>query len=306
MSKHTAPRHEPSTIPREDPPRVAAMAELAVVAPGVLTLVQDGGRPGYAAMGVGRSGAFDTGAYELGRRLLDNPEGAAALEVLLGGLTVRATAATRAVLTGGLVQATAGGRPVGYGEVFYLLPGERLELGHCTRGVRAYVSVAGGIDVPPILGSRATDTLSGIGPRPLSAGDVLPLGQASPPTRAAIAPLTPPGDGVVTLDALPGPRTDWLADPDLPGEWTVAPDSNRVGVRLVGDTWRRAQDGELPSEGVVRGSIQLPPDGRPVIFGPDHPTTGGYPVVAVVTSASCDRLAQLRPGQRVRFQRVAK
>jgi len=282
------------------------MAELVVVAPGPLTLVQDGGRPGYAAMGVSRSGAFDVGAYELGRRLLDNPEGAAALEVLLGGVIVVATAATRAVLTGGLVQATAGGRAVGYGEVFYLLPGERLELRHCTRGVRAYVSVAGGIDVPPVLGSRATDTLAGIGPRPLTVGDVLPLGKAPPPTRTAIAPLTPPSDGVVTLDALSGPRTDWLADSDLQGEWTVAPDSNRVGVRLMGHSWRRARDGELPSEGLVRGSVQLPPDGRPVIFGPDHPTTGGYPVVSVLTGAACDRLAQLRPGQRVRFRRVAK
>ncbi len=282
------------------------MAELVVVAPGPLTLVQDGGRPGYAAMGVGPSGAFDTGAYELGRRLLDNPVGAAALEVLLGGLSLRATAATRAVITGGLVQANVAGQPVGYGEPFYLLPGEQLTLGHCTRGIRAYVSVGGGIDVPPVLGSRATDTLSGLGPRPLAVADVLPLGQATPWIGAAVAPLTPPPVGVVTLDALPGPRTDWLADPDLGGEWTVAPDSNRVGVRLAGHTWERARDGELPSEGVVRGAIQLPPDGRPVIFGPDHPTTGGYPVVGVLTDASCDQLAQLRPGQRVRFRTITK
>jgi biotin-dependent carboxylase-like uncharacterized protein len=282
------------------------MAELVVVAPGPLTLVQDAGRPGYAAMGVGRSGAFDTGAYELGRRLVGNAVGAAALEVLLGGLTVRATAATRAVITGGLVQATVDGRPVGYGEPFYLLPGEQLRLGHCTRGIRAYVSVAGGLDVPPVLGSRATDTLSGIGPRPLAAGDVIPLGEAAPPPRADVAPLTPPADGLVTLDALPGPRTDWLVIPNLDGDWTVAPDSNRVGIRLAGHQWSRAKNSEIPSEGVVRGSIQLPPDGRPVIFGPDHPTTGGYPVVGVLTDASCDRLAQLRPGQRLRFRTVTK
>ena len=282
------------------------MAELVVVAPGPLTLVQDGGRPGFAAMGVSRSGAFDVGAYELGRRLLDNPPGAAALEVLLGRLTVRATAATWAVITGALVQATIAGRPVGYGEPFYQLAGEQLLLGQCTRGLRAYVSVGGGIDVPPVLGSRATDTLSGIGPRPVAAGDVLPLGEATPPTRAVVAALTPPAEGTVTLDVLPGPRTDWLADPDLDGEWTVAPDSNRVGVRLAGHTWPRARTGELPSEGVVRGAIQLPPGGRPVIFGPDHPTTGGYAVVGVLTDASCDLLAQLRPGQRARFRTVTK
>ena len=282
------------------------MAELLVLAPGPLTLIQEGGRPGYAAMGVSRSGAFDTGAYELGGRLLDNPPGAAALEVLLGRLTVQATAATWAVITGALVKATVAGRPVGYGEPFYLLPGEQLALGMSTRGIRAYVSVAGGIDVPPVLGSRARDTLSGLGPRPLAAGDVLPLGEAAPPTRAVVAPLTPPAEGTVTLEVMPGPRTDWLADPALDGEWTVAPDSNRVGVRLTGQTWPRARTGELPSEGVVRGAIQLPPDGRPVIFGPDHPTTGGYPVVGVLSDASCDLLAQLRPGQRVRFRAVAK
>ena len=293
-----------NVAPSAGTPRVCPMAELVVVRPGPLTLVQDTGRPGYAAMGVGRSGAFDVGAYELGRRLLDNPPGTAALEVLLGGLTVRATAATRAVITGGLVQATAGGRPVGYGEPFYLMPGDELALGHCSRGIRAYVSFAGGIDVPLVLGSRSTDTLSGIGPRPLAGGDVLPLGPAAPPARMPVAPLTPPADGVVTLDALPGPRTDWLADPRLSGEWTVGPDSNRVGVRLTGRFWERAITDEVPSEGVVTGAVQLPPDGRPVIFGPDHPTTGGYPVVGVLTDASCDLLAQLRPGQRVRFRPV--
>jgi biotin-dependent carboxylase-like uncharacterized protein len=282
------------------------MAELVVVTPGPLTLVQDGGRPGYAAMGVSRSGAFDTGAYELGRRLLDNSQGAAALEVLLGGLTVRATSATRAVITGALVLATAADRAVGYGEPFYLLPGDLLTLGHSTRGIRAYVSFAGGVDVPPVLGSRATDTLSGIGPRPVVAGDILQLGSAAPPSRVAVAPLTPPADGIVTLDALPGPRTDWLADPGLDGDWTVAQDSNRVGVRLTGHEWSRVHHGEIPSEGVVRGAVQLPSDGRPVIFGPDHPTTGGYPVVAVLTDASSDLVAQLRPGQRVRFRTLGK
>jgi len=278
------------------------VAELVVVAPGPLTLVQDAGRPGYASMGVGRSGAFDAGAFELGRRLLGNAVGTAALEVLLGGLTLLATGPARAVVTGGLIQAYAGDHPVGYAEPCYLLPGETLRLGHCTRGIRAYVSVAGGIDVAPTLGSRSTDTLSGLGPRPLAAGDVLAVGEAGPPSRADAAPITPPADGVVTLEALPGPRTDWLDDPRLTGEWTVAPDSNRVGVRLTGHLWKRADLRELPSEGVVTGSIQLPPDGRPVIFGPDHPTTGGYPVVGVLSDASCNLLAQLRPGQRVRFR----
>lgn len=273
------------------------MAELIVVAPGPSTTVQDGGRPGYAAIGVSESGAFDRGAYEAGRRLLGNPVGGAALEVVLGGLTVRATARTRVVVTGALARVAIGERAVGYGEPFDLRPGDDLRVGFCSRGIRVYVSVAGGIEVAPVLGSRSTDTLSGLGPAPLRAGDVLPVGTSTGLETAVV--LAPPAHGAVTLDVLPGPRTDWLADPDLAGEWTVSPDSNRVGVRLAGPAVGLTRTGELPSEGVVRGAVQVPPGGQPVIFGPDHPTTGGYPVVGVLTDASCDLLAQLRPGQHV-------
>jgi biotin-dependent carboxylase-like uncharacterized protein len=280
------------------------VAELIVVAPGPSTTVQDGGRPGYAAMGVSESGAFDRGAYEAGRRLLGNSAGAAALEVVLGGLTVRATAATSGVVTGGFAPVTIGDRTLGYAEVFELEPGEELRVGYCTRGIRIYVSFEGGIDVPTVLGSRSTDTLSGLGSAALRADNALPLGEATPsdPAQSAI-PVSPTG-GTVTLDVLRGPRTDWLIDPDLAGEWTVSPASNRVGVRLSGPVVGLNRMGELPSEGVVRGAIQVPPGGQPVIFGPDHPTTGGYPVVGVLTDASCDALAQLRPGQRVRLRPV--
>jgi biotin-dependent carboxylase-like uncharacterized protein len=280
------------------PPR----RQLVVLAPGVLTTIQDGGRPGYASMGVSRSGAFDRGAYELGRRLLGNPAGAAALEVVLGGLKVSAAAAVWAVVTGGMVAATAGGREVRHGEPFLIEAGEQLVLKHCSDGIRVYVSVAGGIDVPPVLGSRSTDTLSGLGPAPLRAGDVLPIAESTGLQAAQVASVPPPSSGLVTLDVLPGPRTDWLIDPELAGEWTVSPASNRVGVRLSGSVLGLHRAGELPSEGVVRGAIQVPPGGQPVIFGPDHPTTGGYPVVGVLTDASCDAVAQLRPGQQVRLR----
>lgn len=281
------------------------MAELIVVASGVLTTIQDAGRPGYASMGVSRSGAFDVGAYELGNRLVGNAPGAASLEVLLGGITLRVTAATRMAVTGGLAQGRAGDRAVGYGEPFTLLPDEKLVLGRCTQGIRLYVSVAGGIVVPPVLGSRASDSLSGLGPSPLAVGDVLPLGATPTRTAAVAAPLTPPTAGEVDLDVLPGPRANHLDGAELTGPWTVAPDSNRVGVRLSGRPLAGG-GGSLPSQGLVRGAIQLPPSGLPVIFGPDHPTTGGYPVIGVLTASSFDRLAQLRPGQRVRFRTIAK
>ncbi|MGV8848468.1 MAG: biotin-dependent carboxyltransferase family protein [Propionibacteriaceae bacterium] len=278
------------------------MAELIVVAPGALTTIQDSGRPGYAAMGVSPSGAFDRGAYEAGQRLLGNPDGVAALEVVLGGLRVTATSSTRAALTGALVAASVGGREVRHGELFVIEPGEELALKHSSAGIRAYVSFAGGIEVPRVLGSRSTDTLSGLGPAPVRAGDVLPLGASDGSQPAHVASLTLPTNAPVTLDVLPGPRSGWLTDPELAGEWTVSPASNRVGVRLSGPIVGLHRTGELPSEGVVRGAIQVPPGGQPVIFGPDHPTTGGYPVVGVLTDASCDELAQLRPGQRVRLR----
>ncbi len=279
------------------------MAEIVVVAPGALTTIQDRGRPGYASMGVSESGAFDRSAYEAGRLLLGSLTGAAALEVVLGGLRLRATGPTRSVLTGGQVAATVGGREVRLGEPFDIDQGEELALRHCSAGIRVYVSFAGGIDVPPALGSRSTDLLSGLGPAPLRAGDLLPLGTGSQGAEVAEAPsLIEPTNDTVTLEVLPGPRTDWLVDPDLAGEWTVSPDSNRVGVRLAGPAVALNRTDQLSSEGVVRGAIQIPPGGLPVIFGPDHPTTGGYPVVGVLTDLSSDALAQLRPGQRVRLR----
>lgn len=276
------------------------MPELVVLEPGVFTTIQDRGRPGFAAVGVTSSGAFDSAAYEWGAQLLGNRPGAAALEVLVGGLAVTATSAVRAVLTGGVAPATCRGRQITHGEPFFLVPGAELRLGYCTQGARVYLSIAGGIEAPETLGSVATDTLSGLGPAPLRTGDRLTLGRSPMPARHSAVPAPTLEAGLVTLDVMPGPRADWLLEP-LAGEWTVAQDSNRVGVRLDGRQLNRAA-GELPSEGVVRGAIQLPPHGRPVIFGPDHPTTGGYPVVGVLTSAANDRLAQLQPGQSVRLR----
>ena len=182
-----------------------------------------------------------------------------------------------------------------------------LRLGRPRSGLRTYLSVRGGIDVSPVLGSRSTDTLSGLGPRALRRGDLLPLGSA-PQAFPGLdqAPLDPPPGGLLVLPALSGPRADWLSDPaDLvAGRWTVSPRSDRVGVRLEGEplAWHPAKRcAELASEGVVRGAVQVPPGGQPLLFLADHPTTGGYPVVAVLTSTAVDRAAQAVPGQPVRL-----
>ncbi len=296
--------------PRAGPTPAGAVKSVEVLATGAQVLVQDRGRPGFAAVGVTRSGAADRAAYELGQRLLDEPAGRAALEVLLGGLQLRARDPLTGCLTGAPAPADVDGRPVGPAAPFFLAPGQRLRLGVPPAGLRTYLAIHGGIDVPPVLGSRSTDTLSGLGPPPVQPGDVLPIGAATlawPVVDAA--PACPPSADRVTLTVLPGPRTDWLADPAVltRAAWAVTAQLDRIGLRLDGPVLQRhpARHGaELPSEGVVRGAVQVPPDGRPVIFLADHPVTGGYPVVAVLTDHAADRAAQLRPGQPVRLRWV--
>ena len=269
-------------------------------------LVTDRGRPGFASIGVGRSGAADLGAHDLGARLVGNDRGEAALEITLGDAEFLADGLLTCALTGAPTDAHVVGvdgttRAVSDDTIFTLGDGERLVLGQGPTGLRSYLSIRGGVDVGPVLGSRSRDTLAGLGPEPLRAGDGVPIGAAQsgwiPPTDWAPRPGT---DAVAVLEFTPGPRADWVAPLDGT-TWTVTGDVDRVGMRLAGEPLRREVDGELPSEGVVRGAIQVPPSGEPVIFLADHPLTGGYPVAGVLTPASCDLAAQLRPGHRLGF-----
>jgi allophanate hydrolase subunit 2 len=158
--------------------------------------------------------------------------------------------------------------------------------------------------VTPVLGSRSTDTLSGIGPPPLRTGDVLPVGpEPAELPIIDVAPVRPPSGDTIVLRAVLGPRAEFVAEPlELARvTWTASSRSDRIGMRLEGGRLRRAGDDEVPSEGMVRGAIQVPPSGEPVVFLADHPVTGGYPVVATVCDADVDRAAQVRPGQKVRF-----
>ena len=285
----------------------AVRPSLEVLATGPLALIQDLGRPGLAAVGVGRSGAADRASFRLGARLLAQNDTAAAIEVTFGGLEVRAQGTVMLALTGAPAPALVGRFRVAHLSPFVLHSGDVLRLDVPTAGLRSYLSVRGGIDVPAVLGSRSTDVLSGLGPAPLQAGDVLAVG----PAPAAfpdvdVAPLRPLTNDPIAVRAAWGPRADWLAEPDLLGTttWTVSSRSDRVGIRLEGTALRHhpsRQDQELPSEGVVRGAVQVPPGGEPVLFLADHPVTGGYPVAAVVRDADVDRLAQAVPGQSVRI-----
>lgn len=279
---------------------------LAVLAPGPLTTVQDLGRPGHAAIGVTRSGAADTAAAGLANRLVGNRPEAALLEVTAGGLRLRAGRTVLVAVTGAPLPVAVDGRPAPFAAPMTLPAGAVLSLGTPWAGLRSYLAVRGGIDVPPVLGSRSTDTLSGLGPPPLAAGTLLPVGDlAADEPVVDVAPVGPPPDRPV-LRVLPGPRRDWLDDAAWAAlttqEWAVAADSDRVGLRLTGPRLARAREGELPSEGLVAGAVQVPPDGGPVLFLADHPVTGGYPVLAVVVTADLPLAAQLRPGDGVRFR----
>lgn len=265
-------------------------------------LVVDRGRPGHASIGVAASGAADRGAYELGARLVGNARGEAALELTLGSAIVVAQGAMTMVLTGAPVEASVAGRAVSMATVFHVGDGETLTIGPAATGLRTYLSVRGGVAVAEVVGSRSRDTLAGLGPEPLRAGEAVPVGDGAPgwtpPTDWA---PVPPSDGVAELRFTDGPRADWVAPLDGTS-WTVGSAVDRVGARLEGGPLERLRGGELPSEAVVRGSIQVPPSGQPVIFLADHPLTGGYPVAGVLTPESADRAAQLTPGARVLFR----
>ncbi len=270
---------------------------IEVVETGPLATVQDLGRPGSAALGIATSGAFDRAALRLANRLVGNPDGAAAIEFTLGGLVVRFVDSVTVALTG----AVCPGAP-DWGVPLSRPAGSSLRLGGPRTGLRSYLAVRGGLAVDAVLGSRSTDTLSGLGPAPLRPGDVLPVGRGTGAVTGASAAEPAPRP---LLRVRFGPRDDWFtptARAALVGaEWTVRAESDRIGIRLDGPVLERAVPGELPSEPTLPGALQVPADGRPILFGPDGPVTGGYPVIAVVTDL--DPAAQLRPGDRLRFSR---
>ncbi|MFF4899137.1 biotin-dependent carboxyltransferase family protein [Streptomyces sp. NPDC001068] len=283
---------------------------LVVVRAGALTTVQDRGRPGYAHLGVPRSGALDAPAAALVNRLVGNSPDAAVLETTLNGCAVRPRSTVVAAVAGAPGPVAVGGRPAAWGAPVVVPAGELLEVGAARSGVRSYVAVSGGIAVEPVLGSRATDLLSGLGPPPLADGMVLPLGApVGPPARVDVAPQpSPPAELVLRVTL--GPRADWFTPAAVrvltSRAFRVSSAGNRIGLRTEGPVLERALPGELPSEGMVLGAVQVPPDGRPVVFLADHPTTGGYPVIAVVRAADLPAAAQAVPGIPVRFTEVSR
>lgn len=285
---------------------------LRVQAAGPLTTVQDLGRRGYASMGVGVSGAVDRTSHHRANRLVGNRPTAATLELTFGGFRAVATSQLWVAVTGASVDVQVEDTTHPIDTLLAVQPGECLRIGTPRAGIRTYLAVRGGIDVPEVLGSRSTDSLSGLGPAAISDGDRLAVGhqQAAFPVLDHIPTgRTPATAATVQLDFLPGPRDDWFTPAAqvllCATTWTVNAASNRVGVRLNGPSLERAVTRELPSEGVALGSVQVPPSG-PIVFLDDHPVTGGYPVIGVVTRDCLDRLAQTMAGDDVTFRSLLR
>jgi biotin-dependent carboxylase-like uncharacterized protein len=287
----------------------ARVRKVRVSRPGALTTVQDAGRPGLAHLGVPRSGAVDRFAHRLANRLVGNDQDTAAFETTVNGVGLTFESDAVVAVTGALASVTLAGRAADWNAPTYVKAGQTLDVGRAQRGIRSYVAIAGGLRVPPTLGSASTDLLSGLGPAPLAAGDMLVIG---PPHRPVVpVDMTPyplhhlPGEHA-ELALYLGPRQDWLSPAALAAistsRWSVTPHCNRIALRLNGPPLERSRHDELPSEGLVNGAVQALPNGQLVIFLADHPTTGGYPVVAVVDPASLDTCGQLRPGTAITFR----
>jgi biotin-dependent carboxylase-like uncharacterized protein len=281
---------------------------LTVLDPGALTTVQDLGRPGWAHLGVPPSGALDTDALTLANRLVGNPPHLSGLEVLLGGLRLRADNSVRIALTGGLTDLVVAGSPRPWGEAVSVRGGDEIEVRGSPAGLRGWLAVAGGLVAAEVLGSSATDTLTGLGHPPLQAGDSLAVGRPSRrPGSGSAVPRRSETQATLTIRL--GPRDDWFTAGAVARltstRYEVAPASNRIGIRLQspeGSQLDRDRTEELPSEGLVTGAVQVPSSGQPLVFLADHPVTGGYPVIAVVEPGDLWKCAQLRPGDEVRFR----
>jgi KipI family sensor histidine kinase inhibitor len=309
----------PASVPATVSPASTTRHAFEVLRPGLQLLVQDLGRPGFASMGVSAAGAADRTALTTANRLVGNAETTAGLECFGGGARLLFSGDGVAAVTGatGTITVTAGDGTVyspRLGEAFALADGDELELGPTERGIRRYLAIRGGIAVDTALGSASADTLAGLGPAALNTGDSIEL---HAPTTAphlvdphpAPARELPQAGETVALTVTLGPREDWFTsagiDTLLGQEWTVTHESDRVGLRLNGEVaLERSRTGELPSEGAVTGALQVPSNGQPVLFGPDHPLTGGYPIIASVVDT--DLAAQLPPGVKLRFTTSAR
>lgn len=303
---------------------------LSILHPGLLTTVQDLGRAGYQQAGVPVGGAMDALALRVGNLLVGNPEGAAGLEITLRGPRLRFDAGGLLALTGADLSPTLNSQPVGMNRPVWAPAGAELAFGAPRAGGRAYLAVAGGVAVAPVLGSRATYLRAGLGGwhgRALRAGDVLPVGTPSPPGQRIIAFLAKNQSTITQAGLTPGPQLDsgprhrpviravrgpeyvQFAAASQRAFWAepfaITAAADRMGYRLHGPPLLRLTDAELLSSAVTFGTVQVPPGGQPIVLLADRQTTGGYPRLAQAITADFGALAQAAPGQALRFQEVS-
>ena len=281
---------------------------IEIVRAGPLATVQDLGRPGWRDRGLSLCGALDGFALQAGNLLVGNTVGAAGLEFTLGAAAVRFHADTCIAVTGTDADAHLDGRPVRPWWRQRVRAGQTLKLAAPRERMRSYLTVAGGIDVPVTLGSRSTDLKAGFGGldgHALRDGDKLPLGATTALPSRVVGMRPPAWDATVRV--LPGPEHgDFSADARdalWASDWTVTPQSNRMGYRLAGPVLQRERGGELLSHGVLPGVVQVPPSGQPIVLLADAQTTGGYPKIGVVIRADLWKLGQLRLGATLRLVR---
>lgn len=301
---------------------------MRVERPGLLTTVQDLGRTGYQAIGVSTGGAMDPTALRVANLLVGNSEGAAGLEVTVVGPTLVALSRLLVSITGGMLGPRVNGVPVPERRAIALAAGDTLAFTGAPAGARAYIAIAGGIDVPTVMGSRATDlgaAIGGVDGRALRRGDVVPTGAPSPAARLTIGRLETAGRNVAWWGAAPHVRRARLVDPIVrvlrgpeyewfSGEaqrsfwdasWRITDRSNRMGLRLDGGRVELPAARELVSSPVATGTIQVPPGGEPIILMADRQTVGGYPRIAQVCEVDLAVLAQLAPGARFRMTEIS-
>ena len=289
------------------------MSVIQVQSPGLLTTVQDLGREGFGPIGVSPSGAADPISLRLGNRLVDNLDGTAGLEMTLLGGTFLFPEGAVIALTGSDFGATLDGAPLALWTPTEVKPGQTLSAGSTRSGARCYLCVQGGIAVKPFLGSASTHLLSGLGGyqgRALRKGDVLHIGPADTSFRAkSLAPralerLSPRK----VLRVTPGPQSDWFPEPSQQlfynSTYRVAEEANRMGLRLEGPPITQGSSGEMITEGVSLGAIQITAGGLPIILFAEQQTTGGYAKIANVISADLHSVGQLRPRDEIRLERV--
>lgn len=280
---------------------------ITVLEPGRFTSFQDGGRVGFAHLGVPRAGAADSLSLRQANLLVGNAEYAPALEMTLSGPVLHFEVDAIIALTGGRADARLDEVPIAMYQSVAIGSGQTLNCGALSTGMRAYLAVAGGFSAPPVLSSVSTDTLAGLGPCILHAGETLSI-QARRLEQGWYWRAPPEFDDRMVLRVLAGPHPEWFAADALAGllqgEFEVRSDSDRSGLRLAGAHIPRRDLNELRSQGMVNGAVQVPGDGHPIVLLCNHGTTGGYPVLAVVIAADLPRLGQLWPGAKLHFKLV--